>query len=156
MESSTKPESSHQVQQANSINQSKHHHPSSTTNSELESNHSINTPIPSLTLSLFQHLFDDRLTWQRKIGCMTATLAINLFLPFVNGIMLGFGEIAARELVGKYFGWGIGPFKESYRTNSQTQLTKEDELILIEPSLQISTDQSRWWKPSNQTKIDQR
>lgn len=30
--------------------------------------------------------------------------AVNLILPFVNGVMLGFGEILANELVFK-FGW---------------------------------------------------
>jgi len=31
-------------------------------------------------------------------------LSINLFIPFINGIMLGFGEIIAHE-VGLLFGW---------------------------------------------------
>lgn len=118
-------------------------------------------PIPSLTLSLFRHLFDDRLSWSRKIGCMTATLAINLFLPFINGIMLGFGEIAARELVGRYLGWG--PLKELYQSSHHKNQVKsyqnEDDLVsLQEPTqnLTISSDQTRWWISTNQNTIDQR
>lgn len=48
---------------------------------------------PSLTLSLFtmpSHL---------SVTRVLAVLGINLVLPFVNGVMLGFGEIFAREAV---------------------------------------------------------
>ena len=48
---------------------------------------------PSLTLSIFtmpSHL---------SFGRVMAVIGINLVLPFVNGIMLGFGEIFAREII---------------------------------------------------------
>ena len=48
---------------------------------------------PSLTLSLFTS--PSHLTMSRII----AVIGINLVLPFVNGVMLGFGEIFAREVV---------------------------------------------------------
>lgn len=32
-------------------------------------------------------------------------MAINILLPFVNGVMLGFGEIFAKNVVVKWFGW---------------------------------------------------
>ncbi|KNZ46205.1 hypothetical protein VP01_747g11 [Puccinia sorghi] len=61
---------------------------------------------PSITLSLFSHLTDPTLTWRAKLGCFGATIGINFLLPFINGVMLGFGEIAAREFLGAYLGWG--------------------------------------------------
>jgi hypothetical protein len=57
---------------------------------------SQNTPPaqpPSLTLSLFTDY--SRLSVARVV----AVVGINLVLPFINGIMLGFGEIFAREAV---------------------------------------------------------
>ena len=48
---------------------------------------------PSLTLSLFTT--PSHLTLSRVI----AVMGINLVLPFINGVMLGFGEIFAREVV---------------------------------------------------------
>lgn len=44
--------------------------------------------------------------WKGSIGLFSSisSLAINLFLPFVNGMMLGFGEILAHEL-GFKWGW---------------------------------------------------
>lgn len=48
---------------------------------------------PSLTLSLFTA--PDSLTLPRVL----AALGINLILPFINGVFLGFGEITAREAV---------------------------------------------------------
>ncbi|WWC71925.1 uncharacterized protein I206_105884 [Kwoniella pini CBS 10737] len=47
---------------------------------------------PSLTLSLFD---PSQLTFRRVL----AVVGINLILPFVNGVFLGFGEIFAREVV---------------------------------------------------------
>ncbi|KAA1114994.1 hypothetical protein PGT21_028945 [Puccinia graminis f. sp. tritici] len=69
------------------------------------------TVAPSITLSLFTHLTDPTLSWKTKLGCFGATLGINFFLPFINGVMLGFGEIAARELLGAYFGWGPAGYR---------------------------------------------
>lgn len=48
---------------------------------------------PSLTLSLFT--MPGHLSFRRVM----AVFGINLILPFVNGVMLGFGEIFAREAV---------------------------------------------------------
>ncbi|KAH9814057.1 hypothetical protein DFH28DRAFT_1108318 [Melampsora americana] len=157
MEKDAKPEGSKGETDQEKLNWPNHQNDESST-SISEPNQSLNpTPIPSLTLSLFRHLFDDRLTWDRKIGCITATLAINLFLPFINGIMLGFGEIAARELVGKYMGWG--PLRELYQSNQKNQIKshqKADDLLPLEPSLTISTDQTRWWQSTNHTSSNQR
>lgn len=48
---------------------------------------------PSLTLSLFSSPSN------LSISRLVAVLGINLVLPFINGVMLGFGEIFAREAV---------------------------------------------------------
>lgn len=48
---------------------------------------------PSLTLSLFTS------PSHRSIARIAAVVGINLILPFINGVMLGFGEIFARETV---------------------------------------------------------
>jgi hypothetical protein len=44
--------------------------------------------------------------WRGNVGLVSSlsSLAINLFLPFINGMMLGFGEILAHEL-GFKWGW---------------------------------------------------
>ncbi|KAG8831811.1 hypothetical protein FRC20_008069, partial [Serendipita sp. 405] len=53
---------------------------------------------PSVTLSIF----DSTLSTRARFLALASSLAINLVLPFINGVMLGFGEIAAKSL----FGWG--------------------------------------------------
>ncbi|KAJ1307178.1 hypothetical protein OPQ81_001294 [Rhizoctonia solani] len=58
-------------------------------------------PPPSLTLSVF----DSSLSTRTRVVALFSSLAINMFLPFVNGVMLGFGEIFARNVVGPWFGW---------------------------------------------------
>jgi hypothetical protein len=35
-----------------------------------------------------------------------SSLSINMFLPFVNGVMLGFGEIFAKTVIVGWLGWG--------------------------------------------------
>ncbi|KAF8754332.1 Outer membrane protein TOM13 [Rhizoctonia solani] len=59
------------------------------------------TPPPSLTLSVF----DSSLPTRTRVIALFSSLAINMFLPFVNGVMLGFGEIFARNVIGPWFGW---------------------------------------------------
>ncbi|KAG0144075.1 hypothetical protein CROQUDRAFT_47822 [Cronartium quercuum f. sp. fusiforme G11] len=104
----------------------------------------IPTPLPPLTLSLFRHLFDPRLSWSRKLSCVAATMAINLMLPFINGVMLGFGEIAARELVGRYLGWG--PLGELYRKPKE----EIKGSLMSGSTLSVVPNSSRWWEPANQ------
>lgn len=48
---------------------------------------------PSLTLSLFTSPSN------LSVSRVVAVFGINLVLPFINGVMLGFGEIFAREVV---------------------------------------------------------
>ncbi|KAF3912865.1 hypothetical protein AA313_de0204987 [Arthrobotrys entomopaga] len=49
---------------------------------------------------------------------LVRSAAINLFLPFVNGLMLGFGELFAHEIAFR-LGWsGTNVFPLSRRSNS--------------------------------------
>src|SRR6185437_9579083 len=41
-----------------------------------------------------------------RLITLGTSLTINFLLPFINGIMLGFGEIFARNLVG-WLGWSV-------------------------------------------------
>lgn len=56
---------------------------------------------PSATVSVF----DTSLSTQTRAKALFAAVAINLLLPFVNGVMLGFGEIFAKNVVLQWFGW---------------------------------------------------
>ncbi|KAJ6494763.1 hypothetical protein C8R47DRAFT_1069750 [Mycena vitilis] len=58
-------------------------------------------PIESATLAIF----DPSLSTRTRVTALFSSLAINLLLPFVNGVMLGFGEIFAKNIVLEYFGW---------------------------------------------------
>ncbi|KAK7044250.1 hypothetical protein VNI00_007972 [Paramarasmius palmivorus] len=50
-------------------------------------------------------VFDSTLSTGTRVKALFASLAINLLLPFVNGVMLGFGEIFAKNVVLGWFGW---------------------------------------------------
>lgn len=57
-------------------------------------------PPPSLTLSIFGAGLSPR----ARALAVVSSVAINFLLPFVNGVMLGFGEIFARTFVAPLFG----------------------------------------------------
>lgn len=50
-------------------------------------------------------IFDDTLSTRTRALALLSSLAINLALPFVNGVMLGFGEIFAKNVVMEWLGW---------------------------------------------------
>jgi hypothetical protein len=50
-------------------------------------------------------VFDSSLSTRTRIWALVGALSINLLLPFVNGVMLGFGEIFAKDIVMNWFGW---------------------------------------------------
>lgn len=62
-----------------------------------------NTIEPPRTATLA--ILDPSLSTWTRLRALFASLAINLLLPFVNGVMLGFGEIFAKEVVIGWFGW---------------------------------------------------
>ncbi|OAX31882.1 hypothetical protein K503DRAFT_777212, partial [Rhizopogon vinicolor AM-OR11-026] len=41
------------------------------------------------------------------MSMLLSSLAINLFLPFMNGVTLGFGEIFAKNVLAGWIGWRI-------------------------------------------------
>ncbi|KAG5354114.1 hypothetical protein E4T56_gene3280 [Termitomyces sp. T112] len=56
-------------------------------------------------LSATMAIFDSTLSTRTRVKAFFSSLAINLLLPFVNGVMLGFGEIFAKNVVLQWFGW---------------------------------------------------
>ncbi|KAG9080737.1 hypothetical protein FRC06_006205, partial [Ceratobasidium sp. 370] len=67
--------------------------------------HHKHPPAPAAPPSLTLTVFDSNAPTRTRIVALVSSLAINMFLPFVNGVMLGFGEIFARNVVGPWFGW---------------------------------------------------
>jgi len=52
-------------------------------------------------------IFDSTLPTRTRVSALFSSLAINMLLPFVNGVMLGFGEIFAKNIVLGWFGWRV-------------------------------------------------
>lgn len=50
-------------------------------------------------------VLDGSLPAKTRVFALISSLAINMFLPFVNGVMLGFGEIFARNVLAPWIGW---------------------------------------------------
>jgi Outer membrane protein TOM13 len=66
-------------------------------------------PLAPRPLSTTLAIFDSSLSTRARVSALLSSLAINLLLPFVNGVMLGFGEIFAKSVIG-WFGWKLpGP-----------------------------------------------
>ena len=53
--------------------------------------------IPSIT--------NPALSRRTRVSLILSSLAINLLLPFLNGVMLGFGEIFAKNILIGWSGW---------------------------------------------------
>jgi len=60
-------------------------------------------------VSLTSAIFDSSLSRRTLLTAFFSSLAVNLLLPFVNGVMLGFGEIFAKNLVMDWLGWHLKP-----------------------------------------------
>ncbi|SJL09594.1 uncharacterized protein ARMOST_12974 [Armillaria ostoyae] len=70
--------------------------PEHTENSSPARLRSQDTKVPvSATLAIF----DSSLSTRTRVKALFSSLAINFLLPFVNGVMLGFGEIFAKNIV---------------------------------------------------------
>lgn len=50
-------------------------------------------------------VFDTTLSTRTRLLAVASSLAINLLLPFINGVMLGAGELFAKNVVLGWFGW---------------------------------------------------
>lgn len=54
-------------------------------------------------------IFDASLSTGTRVKALLSSLTINLLLPFVNGVMLGFGEIFAKNVLLGWLGWNPAP-----------------------------------------------
>ena len=63
--------------------------------------------LPAPPLSATLAIFDKSLSTRARVSAVFSSLAVNMLLPFVNGVMLGFGEIFAKTVVVGWFGWKI-------------------------------------------------
>ena len=71
----------------------------SKSSAEAKNPHDPPSTIPSIT----NHAISRR----TRMSLILSSLAINLLLPFVNGVMLGFGEIFAKNVLIGWFGWKL-------------------------------------------------
>jgi hypothetical protein len=60
------------------------------------------TTVPPSTIP---SLLDSTIAPRTRVSLLLTSLAINLLLPFVNGVMLGFGEIFAKNVLVGWIGW---------------------------------------------------
>lgn len=60
------------------------------------------TTVPPSTIP---SLLDSTIAPRTRMSLLLTSLAINLLLPFVNGVMLGFGEIFAKNVLVGWIGW---------------------------------------------------
>lgn len=58
----------------------------------------------SVPISLTSAIFDTSLSTRTRLTAFFSSLAVNLLLPFVNGVMLGFGEIFAKNVLMDWLG----------------------------------------------------
>ncbi|KAH9003001.1 hypothetical protein EDB86DRAFT_3063026 [Lactarius hatsudake] len=63
-------------------------------------------PAPPAAASATLAVFDDTLPKHKRVLALITSLSVNMLLPFVNGVMLGFGEIFAKTVVVGWLGWG--------------------------------------------------
>ncbi|KAG0700719.1 hypothetical protein DFH29DRAFT_807220, partial [Suillus ampliporus] len=59
----------------------------------------------ALPPSTIPSLLDSKIATRTRMSLLLSSLAINLLLPFVNGVMLGFGEIFAKNVIVGWIGW---------------------------------------------------
>ncbi|KAG6831813.1 hypothetical protein H0H92_007490 [Tricholoma furcatifolium] len=67
--------------------------------------HRLPAPQRQAPLNATLAVFDSTLSTRTRVKALFSSLAINMLLPFVNGVMLGFGEIFAKNVVMQWFGW---------------------------------------------------
>ncbi|PWN28052.1 hypothetical protein BDZ90DRAFT_259879 [Jaminaea rosea] len=77
---------------------------STTSSSSSSSSHAAKKPSSSFksrppTGSLSLSIFSPNISFRRRMSLLASSLAVNACLPFVNGIMLGTGEIVARAVL---------------------------------------------------------
>ncbi|PPQ99153.1 hypothetical protein CVT24_009343 [Panaeolus cyanescens] len=85
---------------------------------------STTEPPASATLAVF----DSSLSTRTRAVAFFSSLAVNLLLPFVNGVMLGFGEIFAKNVVMGWLGWSPAP-----ATSVGLRTTRKEERRSLNP-----------------------
>ncbi|KAJ7593076.1 hypothetical protein C8J56DRAFT_490119 [Mycena floridula] len=80
----------------------------------------VPAPAPPATPSVTLSIFDSSLSTRTRLQALLSSLTINLLLPFVNGVMLGFGEIFAKNVVLGWMGWKSTPVVSSVGLNSRS------------------------------------
>ncbi|KAF2220563.1 outer membrane protein TOM13-domain-containing protein [Elsinoe ampelina] len=78
-----------------------------------DANHDMSESDPPESSNSPMILYSPPTVWSLLRGA-----AINLLLPFVNGLMLGFGELFANELAFR-FGWGGTKIFPSHRSSTR-------------------------------------
>ncbi|KAG8863191.1 hypothetical protein FRB96_009373 [Tulasnella sp. 330] len=81
---------------------------------------------PAVTPLIFSHDIPVR----TRALALISSLAINMFLPFVNGVMLGFGEIFARDVLAPWIGWKSVIHPGGIRTLRPKLVTEAERLAL--------------------------
>ncbi|KAI0303731.1 hypothetical protein B0F90DRAFT_1816012 [Multifurca ochricompacta] len=66
----------------------------------------VTAPRPPTAASATLAVFDDSLPTRTRLWALVSSVSINMLLPFVNGVMLGFGEIFAKTVIVGWLGWG--------------------------------------------------
>ena len=64
-------------------------------------------PHPEEARTATLSVFDSSLSPKTRALALLSSVAINVLLPFVNGVMLGFGEIFAKNVVVQWLGWKV-------------------------------------------------
>lgn len=72
---------------------------SSTTSSSSRPGSPAHTHAPTGSLILTALSPSSQISWGRRLAILSSSFFVNLGLPFINGVCLGFGEIFARTLV---------------------------------------------------------
>ncbi|OAX41192.1 hypothetical protein K503DRAFT_767921 [Rhizopogon vinicolor AM-OR11-026] len=79
--------------------------PPTTGHGQPEEEHHAKPKSTTVPPSTIPSLLDGTLAPRTRMCLLLSSLAINLFLPFVNGVMLGFGEIFAKNVLVGWIGW---------------------------------------------------
>jgi hypothetical protein len=66
--------------------------------------HPQDLPESAPEFSVTPSVFDSSLSRRTRLSALLSSLAINMLLPFVNGVMLGFGEIFAKNVILDWMG----------------------------------------------------
>lgn len=80
-------------------------------------------PHPQEPTSVTMAIFDNTLSTRTRVTALCSSLAINLLLPFVNGVMLGFGEIFAKNIILEWLGWRTGGDQQHQRQRQRRRWT---------------------------------